>query len=73
MMKRLTALIRIRIEDPDPETLDEIREAAEPHDDDDGLARYLGDRLCEAEDALNMTLPSGFSVKIDGVEEVDVA
>lgn len=65
-MERLNYTLTISIDpnEVEPETYDELLDAAEPHDTDDGLARWLGDKLSDAEDHLNSTLPEGFSAKI---------
>lgn len=59
--------IRVLPDELDPDTKDEILEAASDHDEDAGLRRYLGDFLNDAEDELNSALPEGFWVKIKEV------
>lgn len=65
--------LRIEIpEDIEDWVHDEILDAKESHDDDEGaLLRYLGDKIVSAEDCLNAELPYGFYSKIEGGKVID--
>jgi hypothetical protein len=64
-MGSATVVLRIVWDDEiDPDTLEEIAEAAEAHDSDGGLERWLGDKLDVASSALNNALPDGWYASV---------
>jgi hypothetical protein len=66
---RLTYTLTVEVPDTiDADTRAEILEAAEPYERDDQAAcveRWLGDRICRAEEDMSRELPDGWNVWID--------
>ena len=48
----------------DEDTVEEIAEVAQSHDEDGGVRRWLGDKINAAEDALDEQLPEGWIASI---------